>query len=77
MRISKWHETQRKSTTRKALRRDNYRRQPAGFAVEAHYISIDGDAFERIERVAKKRRTSITRLVDSAINWMLDREAMI
>jgi hypothetical protein len=46
-------------------------------SIEAHYISIDGEAFERIERIAKRRRTTIDRIVDAAINWMLDREAAL
>lgn len=74
MQISKWHEGARKRVARRAAYRVPRRQR---VATESHYVSIDGEAFERIERLARKRRTTIDRLMDAAINWMLDREAAL
>lgn len=40
-----------------------------------HYIEIDAEAFDRIELIATRRKTTVARLIDAAINWMIDREA--
>jgi hypothetical protein len=69
MRISKWHEAGGKAKPSRATKGRTHRP-----LVISHWIEVDAYAFERIETAAKARRISISRLVDQAINLILDRE---
>jgi hypothetical protein len=67
MRISKWHES--RGRARRTSKGTN--QTPA---TELHWIAIDGALFERLEAIATARRCSVVRLVDRAINTILDGE---
>jgi hypothetical protein len=70
MRINKWHvwvEGPRIKDRPRAARKSVAR------AVEEHWILVDGDLFDSLEMLAAKRRTTVNRLVDTAINEILDR----
>jgi hypothetical protein len=65
MRISKWHDAPRGKRHAKGGRASS----------EVHYIAIDGRAYELLCIEARARRITVDRLLDDAINYLLDREA--
>lgn len=73
MRIAKWHETRGK---RLGERANSRRKTTPERDVITHYIEIDGEAYERLCVAARARRITVHRLVDDAINFLLNREAV-
>jgi predicted HicB family RNase H-like nuclease len=72
MRISKWHDRGRADGKPRKSRRDANGRS----VTESHWIVVDGELFERLESMAKSRRTTVNRLVDGALNAILAHGAM-
>lgn len=63
MRVSKWHDAPRGKRSVKGKAASD----------ETHYIAVDGRCYELLCAAARARRITVDRLLDDAINYLLDR----